>query len=104
MNFIEQFHVDKYKELTLKGELLKTGSRTFCWRLFLGIIPEDKNFVKWVDCIKQERQTFYKKTGELKITKNKDLDPTIFNPLAVHIENNPWNTMFKDKEMRDLIT
>jgi hypothetical protein len=47
---------------------------------------------------------FYKKSEELWITKNKDLDPKVFNPLAVNTENNPWNTMFKDKEMRDLIT
>jgi hypothetical protein len=65
MNFIEQFHVDKYKELAYKGELLKTGSRTFSWRLFLGIIPEEKNYAKWVDCIKLERQLFYKKSEEL---------------------------------------
>ena len=38
------------------------------------------------------------------ITRNKDLDPKFFNPLAVNQQNNPWNDMFADKEMRDLIT
>jgi len=83
---------------------LKTGSRTFCWRLFLGIIPEEKNCSKWVDAIREERHLFYKKSEELRITNNKDLDPKVFNPLAVNTENNPWNSMFQDKEMRDLIT
>lgn len=83
---------------------MKLGSRTFCWRLFLGIIPEEKNFVKWVDCIKVERQKFYTKQEELKITKNKNLDPKIFNPLATTTQNNPWTDLFKDKEMRELIT
>lgn len=90
--------------MAFKGELLKTGSRTFCWRLFLGLIPEEKNYTKWVEYIRQERVTFYKKSEELRITKNKDLDPKMFNPLAVNTENNPWNSMFKDKEMRELIT
>ena len=85
MNFIEQFNVDKYKEACANGELIKTGSRTFCWRLFLGIIPEDKNFVKWVDSIKLARLNFYEKSEDLRITNNKDLDPKVFNPLAVNI-------------------
>ena len=80
------------------------GSRTFCWRLFLGLIPEEKNFYKWVECIRNERITFYKKSEELRINKNKDLDPKIFNPLAVATENNPWGSMFIDNEMRELIT
>lgn len=104
MNFIEQFNVEHLKDLANKGELIKTGSRTFSWRLFLGIIPEDKNFTKWVECIRHERIVFYKKSEELRITNNKDLDPKVFNPLAVNTHNNPWNNMFKDKEMRDLIT
>ncbi len=87
----------------MKGELLKAGSRTFAWRLFLGLIPEEKNFSKWVHHIRKERQIFYRKSEELQITKNKDLDPKIFNPLAINIENNPWNDMFKDKETRETI-
>lgn len=83
---------------------MKTGSRTFSWRLFLGLIPEEKNFVKWVQSIKMERQTFYKKSEELRITKNKDLDPRFFNPLAINTQNNPWTDMLKDKELRDIIT
>jgi hypothetical protein len=55
MNFIEEFNVDNYKQAAFKGELYKTGSRTFCWRLFLGIIPEEKNYVKWIERIREER-------------------------------------------------
>lgn len=101
---MEQFNVDTFKDMASKGDLLKTGSRTFSWRLFLGLIPEEKNYVKWVQHIKQERLTFYKKSEELRITKNKDLDPKIFNPLAVNTQNNPWNDLFKDKETREVIT
>lgn len=90
--------------MSLKGELLKTGCRTFCWRIFLGIIPEEKNFIKWVKNIREERSKFYKKQEQLRITNNKDLDPKVFNPLAKMTENNPWSDLFKDKEMRELIT
>ena len=72
--------------------------------MFLGLIPEEKDFVKWVEIVQQERSQFYKKYEELKITKNNNLDPKFFNPLAVNTQNNPWSDMFKDKEMREIIT
>jgi hypothetical protein len=78
------------------------GSRTFSWRLLLGVIPEENAPSKWVESIIRERAEFYKKTEEQKITKSKDLDPKYFNPLAV-TENNPWQFHFKDKDVRDLI-
>ena len=82
MNFVESFNADQLKEFAGKGELLKTGSRTFSWRLFLGLIPEEKSYIKWIEAIRAERGEFYKKSEELRITKNKDLDPNHFNPLA----------------------
>jgi len=103
MNFVESFNADQLKEYAGKGELLKTGSRTFSWRLFLGLIPEEKSYIKWIEAIRAERAEFYKKSEELRITKNKDLDPNHFNPLAA-TENNPWSDLFKDKEIRELIT
>ena len=48
LNFLDAFNVENFKELSSKGDLLKAGSRTFSWRVFLGIIPEDKDFAKWV--------------------------------------------------------
>ena len=68
----------------MKGEGVANGSRTFSWRLCLGIIPEENSPLKWVQHIRSERITFYTKTEELKITKNKDLDPKYFNPLAAN--------------------
>ena len=50
----------------------------------MGVIPEENNHAKWVDSIKKERNDFYKKTEELKITNSKDLDPNFYNPLAAH--------------------
>ena len=104
LHYIEGFNVEGFKDLSAKGELLKAGSRTFAWRLFLGLVPEEKNFPKWVSQIRQQRLEFYRKSEELRITKNKDLDPKIFNPLAAHVENNPWNDLFKEKETREVIT
>ncbi len=69
----------------------------------MGLIPEEKNFPKWVEQIRAERDKFYAKQEELKITNNKNLDPKFFNPLALNTQNNPWNDLFKDKEMRELI-
>ena len=99
---MQDFNIDKYKEMAHTCELHKSGSRTFAWRIFLGLIPEEKNFVKWVKLIQDERNKFYKREDELRITNNKHLDPKVFNPLA-QVENNPWGDMVKDKEVREII-
>ena len=99
--YLKAFDVASVKRQMLEGRCL--ASRTFSWRLMLGVVPEENNPVKWVQSIRKERQEFYRKTEEMKITKSKDLDPKFFNPLAVSA-NNPWNNHFKDKEVRDLIT
>ena len=99
------FNIAKCKEYLLTGNVISSGSRTFRWKLFLGVVPEENSPVKWIESIRKERSEFYRKTGELKITKSsKDLDPNFFNPLANNTENNPWNNHFKDKEVRELIT
>ncbi len=50
-NYLDEFNVEKYKDLSHVGELAKSGSRTFAWRIFLGLVPEEKNFPKWVKMI-----------------------------------------------------
>ena len=45
--YLESFDMEQLKELSLKGDLLKSGSRTFAWRLFLGLVPEEHSFQKW---------------------------------------------------------
>lgn len=87
----------------MKGDGLETGSRTFSWRLFLGVIPDDYSPANWVTAIRLQRQQFYTKTDENKIVKNKELDPKFFNPLSPDTQNNPWNDLFKDKDVRELI-
>ena len=97
------FSLDALKETALKGDCVSVGSRTFSWRLFLGVIPDENSPAKWVQAIRAERQSFYSKTEELKIVKNKELDPKFFNPLAAATQSNPWNEFFKDKDVRELI-
>lgn len=103
-NALDRFNLEAFQEKMLIGEILTLGSRTFYWKLFLGVIPETSNPAEWVESIRAERTEFYRKTKNLSIKKTKDLDPNFFNPLAAATENNPWNSHFKDKEVRDLIT
>jgi len=44
--YITSFNIDNCRNLSLKGDAVGTGSRTFTWRLFLGVIPEDGNPAK----------------------------------------------------------
>ena len=41
--FLDSFNVEDLKDHAIKGDMLKAGSRTFAWRIFLGLIPEEKN-------------------------------------------------------------
>ena len=97
------FSIDSIRDLALKGDCVSMGSRTFSWRLFLGVIPDENSPAKWVQAIRSERNSFYSKTEELKLVKNKELDPKFFNPLAAATQSNPWNEFFKDKDVRELI-
>lgn len=54
----------------MKGLAVKSGSRTFIWRLLLGVIPDTKEPAQWVEAIRKERAAYYKKTEGLKIVKN----------------------------------
>ena len=38
-----------------------SGSRTFCWRLFLGLLPPQHDKAQWVVTTQEKRQLFYKK-------------------------------------------
>jgi hypothetical protein len=57
----------------------------------------------WAKAIRESRNHYYKKTAELRLIKDKELDPRFFNPLAAATQNNPWNDLFKDKDVRELI-
>ena len=67
--------LDKFKESfissyncrtqALKGDAVGNGSRTFTWRLFLGVIPEDGDLSKWVQAIRKVRADYYKKSEDL---------------------------------------
>lgn len=99
--FALNFDLKRVRERMQAGHCLDLGSRTFSWRVQLGVVPEDR--AQWVASLRRERAAFYRKTEELRITRSKDLDPRYFNPLAA-TDGNPWSSHFKDKEVRDLIT
>ena len=101
--YLTSFNFEHCRSLALTGDAVGTGSRTFAWRLFLGVIPEEGDLSKWVEAIRKARGDYYRKTEDLRIVKNKELDPRFFNPLAAATENNPWNNLFKDKDVRELI-
>lgn len=56
-----------------------------------------------MEAIRRVRADYYKKMEGLRIVKDRELDPRFFNPLAAATENNPWNHLFKDKDVRELI-
>ena len=46
------FNFASLKDLALKGDGVKTGSRTFGWRLFLGVVPDENTPAKWLQAIR----------------------------------------------------
>jgi TBC1 domain family member 5 len=64
-SFISSFNFDACRTQALKGDAVGNGSRTFTWRLFLGVIPEDGDLSKWVQAIRKVRADYYKKSEDL---------------------------------------
>ncbi len=48
----EHFSLDSIKNLASNGNTVETGSRTFTWRLFLGVIPDEYSPANWVTAIR----------------------------------------------------
>ncbi|XP_066484640.1 TBC1 domain family member 5 isoform X2 [Tiliqua scincoides] len=86
----------------INGQLRSSRFRSVCWKLFLNVLPIDRN--QWITKTTKLR-TFYNKIKEIHITnprKAGQQDVMINNPLSQD-EGSLWNRFFQDKELRGMI-
>ncbi|NWX51375.1 TBCD5 protein, partial [Steatornis caripensis] len=86
----------------INGQLRSSRFRSVCWKLFLEVLPQDRN--QWIKTTSDLR-TSYNKIKEIHITnprKAGQQDLIINNPLSQD-EGSLWNKFFQDKELRAMI-
>eukprot|EP00117_Sycon_ciliatum_P025630 scpid57109/ scgid1213/ TBC1 domain family member 5 len=93
-------------QLGLKGLLRGCPFRSVCWKLFLGILHEDRSM--WCSEMKRHRKEYAdiharfladpRRHGSGSDTP----DVTVNNPLSLDTES-PWNKYFQDEELKAMI-
>jgi hypothetical protein len=69
------------REIALQGKAGELKLRTFCWRVFLGIIPITDDRKVWVKSVRRSREEFALHKESLNAFKKTNLDPNKYNPL-----------------------
>ena len=89
--------------LALHGNLNNNPFRSLCWRVFLNVLPTDKN--QWLDKIKSLRENYHflkEKYYTSQRLQDSSIDLAINNPLS-QAEESPWNQHFQDTELRRIV-
>nr|KAF6311294.1 TBC1 domain family member 5 [Myotis myotis] len=101
--FVNNNYLATIRQKGINGQLRSSRFRSICWKLFLCVLPQDKN--QWISKIKELR-AWYSNIKETHITNPRKVvgqqDLMINNPLSQD-EGSLWNKFFQDKELRSMI-
>ncbi|XP_015423581.1 PREDICTED: TBC1 domain family member 5 isoform X2 [Myotis davidii] len=101
--FVNNNYLATIRQKGINGQLRSSRFRSICWKLFLCVLPQDKN--QWISKIKELR-AWYSSIKEIHITNPRKVvgqqDLMINNPLSQD-EGSLWNKFFQDKELRSMI-
>ncbi|XP_014393060.1 PREDICTED: TBC1 domain family member 5 isoform X2 [Myotis brandtii] len=101
--FVNNNYLATIRQKGINGQLRSSRFRSICWKLFLCVLPQDKN--QWISKIKELR-AWYSNIKEIHITNPRKVvgqqDLMINNPLSQD-EGSLWNKFFQDKELRSMI-
>ncbi|CAG9322570.1 unnamed protein product [Blepharisma stoltei] len=100
--FYRRENYSQLRQLALSGHLLPLHNRFVSWRIFLGLLPENKSLDEWVEICTKLREDYRKLQESQCSVKTNNLDPLIFNPLSSATEN-PWNNFHVDNELKGII-
>ncbi|CAI2347394.1 unnamed protein product [Caenorhabditis sp. 36 PRJEB53466] len=94
---------DLLARVAASGSLRSSSCRSAVWRLVLRCLPYETS--DWETSLSRSRNN-YRILKETHLIDPHDTkfsqDPQLNNPL-VSVEQNPWNTFFEDKDLRDII-
>ncbi|XP_074261810.1 TBC1 domain family member 5 isoform X3 [Saimiri boliviensis] len=101
--FVNNNYLATIRQKGINGQLRSSRFRSICWKLFLCVLPQDKN--QWINRI-EELRAWYSNIKEIHITNPRKVvgqqDLMINNPLSQD-EGSLWNKFFQDKELRSMI-
>ncbi|XP_048848436.1 TBC1 domain family member 5 [Brienomyrus brachyistius] len=101
--FSNSNYLARIRQAGINGRLRSSRFRSVCWKLYLDVLPEDKN--QWINKTKELRAQ-YEKIKETHITNPRKAagqqDLVVNNPLSQD-EGSLWNKFFQDKELRGMI-
>ncbi|KAJ8267328.1 hypothetical protein COCON_G00125000 [Conger conger] len=89
--FLDSNYLARIRPAGTNGRLRSSRYRSVCWKLYLDILPEDKN--QWINKTKELRAQY---------ERIKETDLMVNNPLSQD-EGSLWNKFFQDKELRGMI-
>lgn len=71
IDFILMKNLQGFKSAENEGLIALAGSRTFLWRVYLGLIPDQlKNKSNVINCLKMHRESFEKKLLSVKMFRD----------------------------------
>lgn len=89
--------------LALHANLHNNPFRSLCWRVFLNVLPTNKD--EWLVKIKSLRENYHflkEKYHTSERLQDSSIDLAINNPLS-QAEESPWNQHFQDTELRKVV-
>ncbi|XP_074652498.1 TBC1 domain family member 5-like isoform X4 [Tubulanus polymorphus] len=88
------------RSLGMDGMLRSCRFRSICWRVYLEVLPEDRD--EWIKKTLDNRKIYTDLKDELIVNPHKlpeNIDLSRNNPLSQEDES-PWNQYFQDNELR----
>ena len=100
--FINKDGFGNLRQLAVDGRLGELCNRLTCWRVFLGILPENGSPSDWIASLSHHRGDYEQLCSELQIVPQADEDLSVNNPLS-SAQENPWNSFHQDNELKERI-
>uniref|UniRef100_A0A3Q4GF83 TBC1 domain family member 5 n=1 Tax=Neolamprologus brichardi TaxID=32507 RepID=A0A3Q4GF83_NEOBR len=101
--FLNSNYLARIRQAGINGLLRSSRFRSVCWKLYLEVLPEDKE--QWINKTKELRAQ-YEKIKEMHITNPRKAagqqDLVVNNPLSQD-EGSLWNKFFQDKELKGMV-
>ncbi|XP_047240019.1 TBC1 domain family member 5 isoform X2 [Girardinichthys multiradiatus] len=101
--FLNSNYLARIRQAGINGWLKSSRFRSVCWKLYLEVLPEDKE--QWIKRTKEHRAQ-YEKIKEMHITNPRKAagqqDLVVNNPLSQD-EGSLWNKFFQDKELKGMV-
>ncbi|ESO90059.1 hypothetical protein LOTGIDRAFT_123794 [Lottia gigantea] len=97
--FTRSNYYKKLRDQAMDGNLRSSRFRSVCWKLFLKVLPDDKE--KWIESSQMWRQQYEDLKNKVCSVERFTYLFHLLSPYPNNIGNcSPWNKFFQDNELR----